>query len=105
MLNYSLSEPLLHDLEVLKTLHYPRQPMEPPTREPPPHPPWLPLPGGTLGGEPQRLRISSESGSIYVGVDSQGKGGVAVVKGEVHAGNGVVVGIRDVLDVPKDLGP
>ena len=104
MLNYSISEPFESNMEVLKTLHFPRRPMEPPTQQPAPQPPWLPRPGGTLGGEPQRLRVSAESGAIHVGVDAHGKGGAAVVKGEVHAGNGVVAGIDDVLEVPKDLG-
>ncbi|KAH8120058.1 FAS1 domain-containing protein [Phellopilus nigrolimitatus] len=104
LLNYSI--PVLpddHNLQVHKTLHFPRKAAEPPSREPPPNPPWLPVPGGTLGGEPQRVRVAPQSGSVMVGTNAFGKGGTSVVKGQVDAGNGMLFGIGDVLTVPPDL--
>lgn len=105
MLNYTL--PALPEgkvPDVLKTMHYPRKPTEPPSRDPPPYPPWMPVPGGTLGGEPQRLRIASRDAAAWVGVDAFGEGGANVAKELIQASNGVLVGIDDVLDVPPDLG-
>ncbi|GJE87640.1 Fasciclin domain-containing protein [Phanerochaete sordida] len=104
MLNYTFS-PMPQDSEpaVLKTMHYPRKPTEPPSQDPPPSPPWMPLPGGTLGGEPQRLRAASRNDAPWAGVDAFGKGGVKVSKEVVNASNGVVIGIDDVLEVPPDL--
>lgn len=105
LLNYSIpSLPGEQSPEVHKTLHFPRDPLEPPTDEPPPSPPWLPLPGGSLGGQPQRLRVAAVEGDVNVGVDAFGKGGAKIVKGQVDAGNGMVFGMGDVLDVPPDLG-
>lgn len=105
MLNYSIGElPREHTPEVLQTLHYPRKRVEPPTRDPPPSPPWMPLPGGTLGGEPQRLRAASRDAVAYVGVDAFGEGGAKVTKELVQASNGILVGIDEVLQVPPDLG-
>lgn len=105
LLNYSLpATPTENSLQIHKTLHFPRTAVEPPSHEPPPLPPWMPVPGGTLGGEPQRLRVASRDGSVWVGVDAFGKGGAEVVKGQVDAGNGVLLGISAVLDVPLDLG-
>jgi solute carrier family 25 carnitine/acylcarnitine transporter 20/29 len=105
LLNYSLpATPAGNNIQIHKTLHFPRTAVEPPSREPPPFPPWMPIPGGTLGGEPQRLRVASRDGSVWVGVDAFGKGGAEVVKGQVDAGNGVLLGISEVLDVPLDLG-
>jgi solute carrier family 25 carnitine/acylcarnitine transporter 20/29 len=63
----------------------------------------MPIPGGTLGGEPQRLRASSHDGGVWVGVDAFGEGGAQVVKQRVDTANGVLFGIDDVLDVPPDL--
>ncbi|TDL28115.1 FAS1 domain-containing protein [Rickenella mellea] len=105
MLNYSL--PVFsaeQELQTHMTLLYPRKPLDPPSREPPPGPPWMPIPGGTLGGQPQRVRLSTrgEQG-IWVGVDAMGEGGANVVKGQVDAGNGILLGIGDVLQVPPDL--
>jgi solute carrier family 25 carnitine/acylcarnitine transporter 20/29 len=106
LLNYSLPAlPSESDLQVHKTLLFPRTIAEPPSHEPPSLPPWIPVPGGTLGGEPQRLRVTSRRGGTWVGVDAFGKGGAEVVKDKVDAGNGVLVGISSVLDVPSDLGP
>lgn len=105
MLNLTLpSLPDQKEPDVLKTMHYPRKPVEPPSQEPPPHPPWMPVPGGTLGGEPQRLRLSSRDSAPWVGVDAFGEGGVQVSKKPVETSNGLLVGIDEVLTVPPDLG-
>ncbi|KAG5647591.1 hypothetical protein DXG03_008944 [Asterophora parasitica] len=103
LLNYTVSAlPTSQDPETHKTLLYPRMPVEPPLREPPPSPPWMPIPGGTLGGEPQRLRASGRDEATWVGVDTFGKGGAKTVN-ITKAGNGVVVGISKVLEPPPDL--
>lgn len=105
LLNESISFPQDHPEKVrtLKTLHFPK-PLDPPSRDPPPNPPWIPLPGGSLGGEPQRLRVSARGDSGWIGVDASGKGGHRIVKGRVNAGNGVLLGIDGVLEPPPDLG-
>ncbi len=106
LLNYSISS-LPDDSEpikVLKTLHFPRTPVDPPSKEPPPSPPWMPIPGGSLGGEPQRLRVASRKESVWVGVDANGKNGAEVIKGQVDAGNGVLLGVNRMLEPPPDLG-
>jgi solute carrier family 25 (mitochondrial carnitine/acylcarnitine transporter), member 20/29 len=90
--------------EVLKTMHFPRKPTEPPTQEPPPSPPWMPRPGGTLGGEPQRLRMATRDAAAWIGVDAFGRGGAEVHKEVVNASNGLLIGIDEVLQVPPDLG-
>ncbi|THH06399.1 hypothetical protein EW145_g4115 [Phellinidium pouzarii] len=103
-LNYSV--PLLpgdFKLQVHRTLHFPLKTLDSPSRDPPPNPPWLPVPDGTLGGEPQRLRVASFDGNVMVGTDAFGKGGASVVKGQVDGGNGMLFGIDDVLRVPPDL--
>ncbi|RDB28990.1 FAS1 domain-containing protein fsc1 [Hypsizygus marmoreus] len=103
LLNYSLSSlPDKPEPETYKTLHFPRTLLEPPSREPPPSPPWMPIPGGTLGGEPQRLRGSGRDNSSWVGVDAFGYGGGRVLN-RSDAGNGVVYGISKVLETPPDL--
>ncbi|KAG7099020.1 hypothetical protein E1B28_000903 [Marasmius oreades] len=89
-------------VQVLKTLHYPQSPLEPPTHDPPPYPPWMPIPGGTLGGEPQRLRLISRGERTWVGVDALGNGG-AKIAGSATAANGVLFGIKGVLEPPPDL--
>jgi solute carrier family 25 carnitine/acylcarnitine transporter 20/29 len=100
LLNYSLPVSSVdNDVQVHKTLLFPRNPSGSPSREPP----WMPSPGGTLGGEPQRLRLASHGEEVRVGVDSFGKGGVKIVKGQQDAGNGVLLGIEDVLEPPPDL--
>ena len=109
LLNYTLPsfpDSSINDdnIQVHKTLHFPRKRVEPPSQEPPPNPPWLPVPGGTLGGEPQRLRVTSNKEKVLVGTDAFGENGVKVVKGEVDAGNGMLLGIDSVLSVPDDLG-
>ncbi|SJL05551.1 uncharacterized protein ARMOST_08919 [Armillaria ostoyae] len=105
LLNYSISS-LPDDSEpikVLKTLHFPRTPVDPPSKEPPPSPPWMPIPGGSLGGEPQRLRVASRKEGVWVGVDANGKHGAEVTKGQVDAGNGVLLGVNRMLEPPPDL--
>lgn len=107
LLNYSLLNFPEQDNEKVQThqtLHFPRKPLDPPSREPPPFPPWMPIPGGSLGGEAQRLRISAREQSIWVGSDAFGNGGVQIVKGRVDASNGVLLGIEGVLEPPSDLG-
>ncbi|KAJ6604502.1 carnitine/acyl carnitine carrier [Mycena vulgaris] len=104
LLNYSLDPmPEAPNLQVLKTLHFPRTPLEPPSRDPPPSPPWMPLPGGSLGSDPQRLRLAARGQGAWIDVDAFGKGGVEIVKGEIDAGNGVLLGIDGVLTPPPDL--
>lgn len=105
ILNYTIPAlPTEQAPQVHKTLLYPRTPVEPPTRAPPPGPPWMPLPGGTLGGESQRLRAAYREDAVWAGVDAFGNGGVQVVKEVVNASNGLVVGVNGVLEMPPDLG-
>lgn len=84
-----------------KTLLYPRKTLDPPSRDPPP---WMPIPGGTLGGEPQRLRVAAHDQGANVGVDAFGKNGAKITKEVQDAGNGMLFGIADVLEPPPDLG-
>ena len=104
LLNYTVVLPKEKDILVTKTLHFPHDSPEPPSRDPPPSPPWLPVPGGSLGGEPQRLRVAPRKGRVHVGVDAFGKGGAKVVKDPVDAGNGLLVGIDGTLPLPPSLG-
>ena len=104
LLNYTVILPKHNDILVTKTLHFPHDYNEPPSRDPPPSPPWLPIPGGTLGGEPQRLRVATQKGRVHVGVDAFGKGGAQVIKGPIDAGNGLLIGIDSILSVPPSLG-
>ena len=102
LLNNSLvGTPTDNNTQVLKTLLYPHDPRDPPSHEPPP---WMPIPTGTLGSEPQRLRIAAHDQSAYIGTDAFGKGGVAIVKDKQIADNGVLFGISEVLEPPPDLG-
>lgn len=104
LLNYSLSSlPTDQNLITYKTLLYPRTPLEPPSQNPPPDPPWMPIPGGSLGGEPQRLRGSMRDENTWVGVDVFGKGG-SMVASRTDTGNGVLFGISKVLEPPSNLG-
>jgi solute carrier family 25 (mitochondrial carnitine/acylcarnitine transporter), member 20/29 len=104
LLNYSVvSPPTLQQPQIHKTLHFPRTPIEPPSKDPPPNPPWLPVPGGSLGGEPQRLRWAAREGATWIGTDYAGNGGIQVVREPVKTGNGIVIGIDGVLDPPSDL--
>ncbi|KIK70825.1 hypothetical protein GYMLUDRAFT_149538 [Collybiopsis luxurians FD-317 M1] len=102
LLNYTIPRET-DSLTVLETLHYPHIPVNPPSRQPPPYPPWLPIPGGTLDGQPQRLRIGARKDKGYVGVDAFGNGGSKIVKGKVEATNGGIFGISDVLEPPPNL--
>jgi solute carrier family 25 carnitine/acylcarnitine transporter 20/29 len=105
MLNESLpSLPSSGNVPFYKTLLYPRKPLDPPSREPPPNPPWMPNPNGTLGSEPQRLRLAAREGKAHVAVDTFGKGGAKIVKDGQDAGNGIIFGIDEVIVPPPDLG-
>jgi solute carrier family 25 carnitine/acylcarnitine transporter 20/29 len=102
LLNDSLvGTPTDNNIQVLKTLLYPPKPHEPPSRDPPP---WMPIPTGALGNEPQRLRIAAHDEGACVGTDTFGKGGATIVKGKESANNGVLFGISEVLEPPLDLG-
>ena len=102
LLNNSLvGTPADNNTQVLKTLLYPYKPHEPPSHDPPP---WMPIPTGALGNEPQRLRIASHDQSTCVGTDAFGKGGATIDKGKITADNGVLFGISEVLEPPLDLG-
>ena len=90
-------------VQVHNTLHYPRKPIDLPGH-PPSSSPWIPEPGGTLGGLPQRLRLAKRNKNIWVGVDGFGEGGVKAIKGRVDVANGVLVGIDGVLELPPSLG-
>ncbi|KDR85352.1 hypothetical protein GALMADRAFT_234173 [Galerina marginata CBS 339.88] len=104
LLNVSISEiPAESRVSVYKTLLYPQKPIDPPSRDPPPSPPWMPIPNGTLGTEPQRLRMAAHKDGAHVGVDSFGKNGVKVVKELQDAGNGMLLGIAEVLETPPGL--
>ena len=105
LLNYTLLDlPADKSPLVLQTLHFPHKTSEHPKREPPPGSPWLPVPGGTLGGAPQRLRIAARKGDASVGVDAFGNDGAKIVKPRQNATNGVVYGIDDMLVPPPALG-
>lgn len=103
LLNYTLPHYPPEAVEVLTTLHFPRIPVEPPSKEPPPGPPWLPTPGGLLNGEGQRLRLAVRDGSAFVNVDANGEQGIQVVKEAVYGPNLLLIGIGDVIDVPTNL--
>jgi solute carrier family 25 carnitine/acylcarnitine transporter 20/29 len=104
LLNYTVILPKEKSILVTKTLHFPHGSPEPPSRDPPPAPPWMPVPGGSLGVEPQRLRVAARKGGVIVGVDAFGNGGAKVVKDPVDAGNGLLVGIDGILPLPPSLG-
>lgn len=105
LLNYTLTElPTEQTPQTLHTLLYPRDTTEPPSREPPPYPPWMPVQNGTLGTDSQRLRLSARDEALWVGVDSYGKGGVKIVKDSIETDNGILFGIDKVLEMPPDLG-
>jgi solute carrier family 25 carnitine/acylcarnitine transporter 20/29 len=93
-------------LQTFDTLLYPYKPLDPPSHDPPPYPPWMPIPSGTLGKKPQRLRaaLADENRKGRVAVDAFGNGGTDIVKPIVNASNGAVLGISDVLTPPPDLG-
>ncbi|KAI0830735.1 hypothetical protein BC628DRAFT_1313124 [Trametes gibbosa] len=104
LFNYTLSVlPTEQTPQQYKTLLYPRDYTEPPTRAPPPFPPWMPIPNGTLGTEPQRLRLSYRDDAVWAGVDAFGNRGAKVVKDRVETSNGLLIGLDDVLEMPPDL--
>ncbi|RPD82067.1 FAS1 domain-containing protein [Lentinus tigrinus ALCF2SS1-7] len=104
LLNYTLLDvPTEQTPQIHRTLLYPRDTSEPPTQEPPPYPPWMPVQNGTLGAEPQRLRLSARDETLWAGVDAAGKGGVKVVKDAIETSNGLLLGLDRVLEMPPDL--
>ncbi|KAG6836375.1 hypothetical protein H0H93_008675 [Arthromyces matolae] len=103
LLNYTVSElPKPEDLQTHWTLHYPQTIENPPSRNPPQYPPWMPVPGGSLGGKAQRLRVAGKDKHTWVGVDASGKGGARIVNIST-VDNGIVYGISKVLEPPPDL--
>lgn len=105
LLNYTLTElPTDSKIQVHKTLLFPQAPSVSHPRVPPSPPPWMPVPGGLLGGEPQRVRLTSQEGALWVGVDASGDDGAQIVKEKVNATNGLLMGISSVLEMPPDLG-
>lgn len=105
LLNYTVEElPGASSVMFHETLYYPRKPTEPPSREPPPYPPWMPIPGGSLGGLPQRVRVASRDDNLWAGVDSSGAGGVELASKEgVGASNGIIYGLEDVIEQPANI--
>lgn len=65
--------------------------------------PWIPVPGGTLGGQPQRIRVSSSDNKTWAATDFEGKGGVEIVRPLVEADNGALIGIADIIKPPPNL--
>ncbi|KDN41489.1 hypothetical protein RSAG8_07439, partial [Rhizoctonia solani AG-8 WAC10335] len=112
LLNYTATPTTSQDLPAApatythKTLHFPQAPEDgsgPPSHEPPNLPPWMPVPGGLLAGEPQRVRVTWKDDAAWVAVSEQGQDGVKVVKNDVVASNGRIVGIDDVIPLPINL--
>lgn len=110
LLNYTLPTfpPSQNEVATYSTLHFPRIPISPPSPNPPPAPPWVPLPGGSLHNESQRLRAAVResfdgTSRAYLDVDAFGQNGSPVVKEPVSGTNCLLVGIDDVLEVPKSL--
>ncbi|OCH96057.1 hypothetical protein OBBRIDRAFT_809306 [Obba rivulosa] len=104
LLNYTMTMLPTEQLpQMHRTLLYPRTSTEPPSHEPPPYPPWMPIPGGTLGGEPQRLRVAYRDESVWAGVDAAGNQGVKVVKEAVNTSNGLLLGVGEWIEPPPDL--
>ena len=64
----------------------------------------MPVQNGTLGTDPQRLRLSARDEAFWVGTDAAGKGGVKIVKQHNATSNGVLFGLNRVLEMPPDLG-
>ncbi|KAI0673554.1 FAS1 domain-containing protein [Trametes maxima] len=104
LLNYTLPIiPTERTPQQHKTLLYPRDYTEPPSQEPPPFPPWMPVPNGTLGTEPQRLRLSYRDDAVWAGVDASGDGGAKVIKDPVETANGLLLGLGEVIEMPPNL--
>jgi solute carrier family 25 carnitine/acylcarnitine transporter 20/29 len=105
MLNYTLPQfPPIDTVDIYNTLHFPRRPLEPPSKDPAPAPPWIPLPGGTLNNHSQRLRAATRDSKTYVAVDAMGEGGISSSKDPVQGTNCLLVGISEVIEVPPSLG-
>ncbi|KAG8838615.1 hypothetical protein FRC18_003873 [Serendipita sp. 400] len=104
ILNYTLpSFPPTGGVEIYRTLHFPRIPVEPPSGDPPPAPPWVPLPGGSLNDESQRLRAAVREGKAYVSVDAFGEQGIPTAKDPVSGTNCMLIGIHEVIEPPGSL--
>ncbi|KAG8835969.1 hypothetical protein FRC17_010938 [Serendipita sp. 399] len=104
ILNYTLpSFPPSDGVEIYRTLHFPRIPIQPPSEDPPPAPPWVPIPGGSLNNESQRLRAVVRDGTAYVNVDAFGKQGIPTAKDAVTGTNCMLVGIQEVIEPPGSL--
>ncbi|KAG8875440.1 hypothetical protein FRC20_003854 [Serendipita sp. 405] len=104
ILNYTLpSFPPTGGVEIYRTLHFPRIPVEPPSGDPPPAPPWVPLPGGSLNDESQRLRAAVREGKAYVSVDAFGEQGIPTAKDPVSGTNCMLIGIHEVIEPPSSL--
>lgn len=102
--------------ESLETLLFPRKPGSDGRPEKPG--PWLPAPHGQLGFKGQRVRgvrrkrDSSMQGELegeeesddWLGVDGRGKGGVRIASPPIVAGNGVVIKVDGVLELPENIG-
>jgi solute carrier family 25 (mitochondrial carnitine/acylcarnitine transporter), member 20/29 len=102
LLNYTLDD-VPSEITVQQTLHFPALVTEPPTKQPPPQEPWLPVPGGLLGNEAQRLRTTRRDNHTFFGVNALGQGGSQQSKDLMRASNGVVYGIDSILDLPGSL--
>ncbi|KAF8338034.1 uncharacterized protein EI90DRAFT_2991353 [Cantharellus anzutake] len=88
---------------IFETLHYPDLPVQHPSPEPPPSPPWLPEPGGLLDRAPQRLRAVFRDSKPWIAVDSMRRGGVEVAKEPINASNGIIIPLRNVIPLPGNL--
>ncbi|EIW64093.1 FAS1 domain-containing protein [Trametes versicolor FP-101664 SS1] len=104
LFNYTLSVlPTEQTPQQHLTLLFPTDTTAPPTQLPPPYPPWMPIPNGMLGKEPQRLRLSYRDEAMWAGVDAYGNNGAKVVKEQVQTTNGVLFGLDEVVEMPPDL--
>jgi solute carrier family 25 carnitine/acylcarnitine transporter 20/29 len=94
-----------------ETLLFPDSFSRNPTNNTAPAPPWLPAREGLLGGDGQRVRAflsaqgeGEEKHQARLGVNWDGQGGWSVLGEPIVAGNGVVVKLDGVLEMPKDVG-
>ncbi|UZJ55029.1 hypothetical protein CBS101457_004349 [Exobasidium rhododendri] len=97
---------------MLTTLHRPsRSTLDTPTRPGPiPHPPTSPPHpgaedgGGLLAGEGQKVRIAmTEEGSVKIGTNSKGLGGITVVNANYSSNSGVILSVDGILDLPPSF--
>ena len=59
------------------------------------------MPGAATTGS--QLHTNDARNVTFIGVDTNGQGGIAVVKPDVHAHNGVLIGVSGMLKPPKSL--